>query len=226
MLAALVDARDAARAVVLATRLPDGAQMLLPDEAAPVPLEDAAALALARDESRLVDIDGARWFLQVQAPLHRLVVVGAVHVAQSLAPLAASLGFDVTVIDPRASFATAERFPAVALSHEWTDEGLLSLGLDARCAVVVLTHDPKLDDPALDQALRSSAFYIGALGSRKTHAARLERLRAMGHDAAACARVRGPVGLALGAVSSPEIALSILAEIVAVRRGAALAQRA
>ncbi len=225
MLAALAEARAAARAVVLATRLPDGMQRLLPDEAAPVPLEDAATLALARDESRIVEIDGARWFLHVQAPLHRLIVVGAVHVAQSLAPLAASIGFDVTVVDPRGSFATPERFPGIALSHGWTDEALTALGLDARCAVVVLTHDPKLDDPALDQALRSTAFYIGALGSRKTHAARMERLRAMGHSAVACARVRGPVGLALGAVSAPEIALSILAEIVAVRRGAALAER-
>ena len=147
------------------------------------------------------------------------------HIAQALVPLAAQLGQAVIVVDPRRSFATGERFPNVSISTDWPDEAMDALNPDARTAVVTLTHDPKLDDPALDRALKSPAFYIGALGSRKTHAARLQRLRALGHDEAALARIRGPVGLAIEAVTAPEIAFSILAEIVAVRRGAALAQK-
>ncbi len=226
MLAGLLAAREEGRAAVLATRLRDGAQMLLPEQAAPVPLQDAASLALARDESRMAEIEGEDWFLHVQAPPHRLIVVGAVHVAQALVALAAPLGMLLTVVDPRAAFATDERFPGVALSQAWPDEALDALGLDARCAVVMLSHDPKLDDPALDRALRSRAFYIGALGSRKSHAARLARLAELGHGEEQLARIRGPVGLALGAATTAEIALSILAEIVAVRRGALLGIRA
>ncbi len=221
----LLEAQTAGPAIVLATRLPDGAQLLLPDEPAPPGVQDAASLALARDENRIAEVDGARWFLHVHAPPYRLVIVGAVHVAQALSRLAAVLGYGVTIVDPRRSFATEERFPGMALVHDWPDEALETLAPDARTAVVTLTHDPKLDDPALDRALRGQAFYIGALGSRKTHAGRLERLAALGHAAPSLARIRGPVGLALGAVSAPEIALSILADIVAVRRGAALARR-
>ncbi len=221
----LLEAQTAGPAVVLATRLPDGAQLLLPDEPSPPGLQDAASLALARDENRIAEVEGARWFLQVHAPPYRLIIVGAVHVAQALAGLASALGYGVTIVDPRRSFATAERFPGVTLAHGWPDEALDALAPDARTAVVTLTHDPKLDDPALDRALRGRAFYIGALGSRKTHAGRLERLAGLGHATASLARIRGPVGLALGAVSAPEIALSILAEIVAVRRGAAIGRR-
>jgi xanthine dehydrogenase accessory factor len=221
----LLDAQTAGPAIVLATRLPDGAQLLLPDEPAPPGLQDAASLALSRDENRIAEVEGARWFLQVHAPPYRLIIVGAVHVAQALSGLAAAVGYGVTIVDPRRSFATAERFPAVTLTHDWPDEALEKLAPDGRTAVVTLTHDPKLDDPALDRALRSQAFYIGALGSRKTQAGRLERLAALGHATSSLARIRGPVGLALGAVSAPEIALSILAEIVAVRRGAVLGRR-
>jgi xanthine dehydrogenase accessory factor len=163
------------------------------------------------------------WFLQAYNPPVRLVVVGAVHIAQALVPLAAQLGLAVVVVDPRRAFATEERFPNVTIRTDWPDEAMDALVPDARTAVVTLTHDPKLDDPALDRALRSRAFYIGALGSRKTHAARLDRLRALGHDEAALSRIRGPVGLAIAAVTAPEIALSILAEFVAVRRGSKLA---
>ncbi|WP_048863087.1 XdhC family protein, partial [Acidisphaera rubrifaciens] len=131
------------------------------------------------------------------------------------------LGYAVTVIDPRRSFATDARFPGVAVRTDWPDEALDDLRPDGRTAIVTLTHDPKLDDPALDRALRSDAFYIGALGSRKTHGARLKRLRDLGHDDAAMARIHGPVGLDIAAVSAPEIALSIAAQIVATRRGAA-----
>jgi xanthine dehydrogenase accessory factor len=225
VLAALTEARAAQRPVVLATKLPGGEQLLLPSPAASPELAEAAARALDQDATGTVKLSDGDWFLHVHNPPMRLIVVGAVHIAQALVPMAAQIGLAVIVVDPRRSFASDERFPNVTISTEWPDDALDALRPDARTAVVTLTHDPKLDDPALDRALKSPAFYIGALGSRKTHAARLKRLRALGHDEAAFARIRGPVGLDIEAVTAPEIALSILAEIVAVRRGAALARR-
>jgi len=221
-LAALEQAKRDKRPVVLATRLPSGEQRLLPDPAAPADLNEAAARALDRDESGTVRVAGADWFLHAYNPPLRLIVVGAVHIAQALVPFAGPCGFSVTVVDPRRSFASDERFPDVAISNEWPDEALERFVPDSRTAVVTLTHDPKLDDPALDRALKSQAFYIGALGSRRTHAARLQRLRDLGHQDPALSRIRGPVGLAIEAVTAPEIALSIIAEIVAVRRNAPL----
>ena len=223
LLAALEAARAAKRPVVLATRLPDGAQCLLPHPAQPAALNEAAARALAEDTSGTVTIDGAQWFLHAYTPPLRLIVVGAVHIAQALVPFASQVGFAVTVVDPRRAFASDERFPDVTVRTDWPDEAMDALAPDGRTAVVTLTHDPKLDDPALDRALRSPAFYIGALGSRRTHAARLARLTALGHDAAALARIKGPVGLDLEAVTAPEIGLSIAAELVAARRGSPLA---
>ncbi len=224
LLLALTEAKAGKRPVALATLLPGGEQRLLPDPAAPSAWNEAAAAALADDESRTVDLgDGSQLFLQVHNPPPRLVIVGAVHIAQALVPFAVPLGFGVTVVDPRRAFASDERFPDVTVSTEWPDEAMDRLAPDSRTAVITLTHDPKLDDPALDRALKSDAFYIGALGSRKTHAARLGRLRELGHGDAALARIRGPVGLKIEAVTAPEIALSIAAEVVAVRRGAALA---
>jgi xanthine dehydrogenase accessory factor len=211
--------------VVLATRLPDGAQRLLPEATAPAALNEAAERTLERDESGTVQLGGESWFLQVHNPPLRLIVVGAVHIAQALAPFASQVGFAVTVVDPRRSFASDERFPDVTVRTDWPDEAMDELRPDTRTAVVTLTHDPKLDDPALDRALRSPAFYIGALGSRRTHAARLKRLRELGHDETALARIKGPVGLEIGAVTAPEIALSIVAELVAARRGAMAAQK-
>ena len=225
-LAALTAARAADRPVVLATRLPTGEQMLLPDPAAAPDLAEAAAHALDRDQSGTVELAGVSYFLNVYNPPLRLIVVGAVHIAQALVPMAALLGLAVVVVDPRRSFATADRFPNVTVMTDWPDEAMDRLSPDSRTAVVTLTHDPKLDDPALDRALKSQAFYIGSLGSRRTHAARLQRLRELGHDANALARIRGPVGLDLAAVTAPEIALAILAEFVAVRRHAPLAVRA
>ncbi len=221
LLARLEQARAAQRPVVLATRLPSGEQVLLPGDDAPAGLAAAAEAALRADRSQTAKADGAQWFLHAYNPPLRLVVVGAVHIAQALVPMAAGLGYGVTVADPRRAFASDERFPGVSVSTDWPDEALDALRPDSRTAIVTLTHDPKLDDPALDRALRSEAFYVGALGSRKTHAARLGRLRGLGHGDAALARIRGPVGLDIGAVTAPEIALSILAQIVAVRRGAA-----
>ena len=225
ILAALDRAKRDKRPVVLATRLPDGAQQLLPDPAAPAALNAAAETALRDDESGTVKLDGADWFLHAHNPPLRLIVVGAVHIAQALVPFATQCGFAITVVDPRRSFASDERFPNVAVSTAWPDEAMDELHPDSRTAVVTLTHDPKLDDPALDRALKSSAFYIGSLGSRRTHAARLGRLRELGHSDAALARIQGPVGLNIEAVTAPEIALSIIAEIVAVRRGAPVPQK-
>ena len=222
ILAALQEARTAGRGVVLATRLPQGDQLLLPDPAHPA-LNAAASRALAAEKSGTHEVEGVAWFLHAFNPPARIVIVGAVHIAQALVPLASQLGYGIIVADPRRAFASEDRFPNVTVSTDWPDEALDALRPDSRTAIVTLTHDPKLDDPALDRALKSEAFYIGALGSRKTHAARLERLRALGHGDDALARIRGPVGLNIAAVTAPEIALSILAQIVAVRRGAALA---
>jgi xanthine dehydrogenase accessory factor len=222
ILAALEQAKREKRPVVLATRLPSGEQHLLPDPDAPAALNEAAARALDRDESGTARLGEADWFLHAHNPPLRLIVVGAVHIAQALVPFAVPCGFSVTVVDPRRSFASDERFPNVEISTEWPDEALDAFAPDSRTAVVTLTHDPKLDDPALDRALKSQAFYIGALGSRRTHAARLKRLRALGHQDNALSRIRGPVGLNIEAVTAPEIALSIIAEIVAVRRNAPL----
>lgn len=225
ILAALTRAREEKRPIVLATRLSDGAQHLLPDPAQDSALNAAAETALRDDKSATIQVAGTAWFLQAHNPPLRLIVVGAVHIAQALVPFASGVGFEVTVVDPRRSFASDERFPNVTIRTDWPDEALDALHPDARTAIITLTHDPKLDDPALDRALRSKAFYIGSLGSRRTHAARLGRLRELGHDDAAMARIRGPVGLSLEAVTAPEIALSIVAELVAARRGSPLADR-
>ncbi len=179
----------------------------------------AVADAHRRDKSHMVESPSGPAFLQVFNPPLRLVIVGAVHIAQALAPMAAMAGYAVTVVDPRGSFASDSRFPDVALEDDWPDEAMEALAPDRRTAVVTLTHDPKLDDPALDVALRSEAFYIGALGSRRTHAGRLERLGALGHDGAALARIHGPAGLDIGAISPAEIAISVMAEMTrALRR--------
>ena len=225
LLAALTAARAAKRPVVVATRLPTGEQMLLPGPAAPADLAEAAARALDRDESGTVTLGNQSWFLHAYNPPLRLIVVGAVHIAQALVPMAAHLGLAVVVVDPRRSFATEERFPNVTVSTDWPDEALDELKPDVRTAIITLTHDPKLDDPALDRALKSPAFYIGSLGSRRTHARRVARLKELGHSAAAIARIKGPVGLDLGAVTAPEIAVAILAEFVAARRNGALAPK-
>ena len=216
----LAAAREGNQPIVLATRLPDGEQKLLPGDDAPAALRDAANDALRQDRSALAEIAGNTWFLHAYNPPLRLVVVGAVHIAQALVPMAAQLGYGVTVVDPRRAFATDERFPGVSVSTDWPDDAMDALGPDTRTAVVTLTHDPKLDDPALDRALKSGAFYIGALGSHRTHARRLDRLRELGHGEDALARIHGPVGLDIAAVTAPEIALSVLAQVVEVRRRA------
>ncbi len=220
-LARLEAARAAKRPVALLTRLTDGAQLLHPGDDVPAPLAEAADAALAADAARGVEHDGATWFVHPHNPPLRLIVVGAVHIAQALVPMAAAIGYAVTVVDPRRAFATEERLgDSVAISTDWPDEAMAALAPDARTAVVTLTHDPKLDDPALEVALRSRAFYVGSLGSRRTHAKRLARLAEAGLTEAELARIHAPVGLDIGAVTAAEIAVSILAQIVAVRRGA------
>jgi xanthine dehydrogenase accessory factor len=160
-------------------------------------------------------------FLRIEHPRPRILVIGAVHLTQVLAQLATLAGFELIAIDPRAVFATPERFAGVDLRRGWPAPVLAEIGIDAHTAIVTLSHDPKIDEPALTAALRSSAFYIGALGSRKTQAARAQRLREAGFDDAQLARIHGPVGLAIGAKSTAEIAISIMAEVIAVRRAAA-----
>ena len=222
ILAALEQARAEKRPIVVATELPGGAQRLLPDPAAPAALNAAARTVLDSDVSGTHKIEGADWFLHAYNPPLRLVIVGAVHIAQALVQFSTACGYATTVVDPRRSFGSDERFPNVTISNAWPDEAMEAFKPDSRTAVVTLTHDPKLDDPALDRALKSGAFYIGALGSRRTHAARLQRLRELGHSDDSMTRIRGPVGLNIEAVTAPEIAASIIAEIIAVRRGAPL----
>jgi xanthine dehydrogenase accessory factor len=221
--AALQDARTKRHALVLATRLSDAGETLIySDRAEGVLAKDAALLAaahraLAIGRSETVDLDGEKVFLNVYVPPPRLIIVGAVHIAQSLAPMAAMLDFDVTVVDPRGAWATSARFPGVKVIQDWADEAFQAMGLDVSTAVVTLTHDPKLDDPALEAALKSDVFYIGALGSRKTHGKRKERLAEVGITEEMFARVHGPVGLNIGAKSPAEIAISILGQIIEVR---------
>jgi xanthine dehydrogenase accessory factor len=221
-LARLQAERAAKRAVVLLTRLSDGAQLLWPGDEMPAELVEASKAALGSEEAGNVALGHESWFIHPHNPPLRIIVVGAVHIAQAMAPMAAPLGFSMVVVDPRRAFANEERLPGITLSTDWPDEAMEALAPDARTAVVTLTHDPKLDDPALDAALKSEAFYIGALGSRRTHAKRVARLTELGHGASATGRIHAPVGLNIEAITAPEIALSIMAEIVAARRGAAL----
>ncbi len=211
--------RAARRPVIVVTEVEGGAQRL-------VKAADFAADPLAADldrhlrmgKSGMIEVDGRKVFLTVHAPVARLVITGAVHISQALAPLARSLDYEVTVVDPRTAFASPERFPDIPLVAEWPDVALPPLNVDRYTAFVALTHDPKIDDPALLHALMRECFYIGALGSRKTHAKRLDRLKAQGASEAALARIHAPIGLAIGAVSPAEIAVAIMAQITAVLR--------
>jgi xanthine dehydrogenase accessory factor len=209
--------RAAKRPVVLSVDLDSGRRKLVyASQASDAGTLTAAAVEVLRsDRCRTLEHADERLFLQPFNPPLRLVIVGAVHIAQPLARMARESGYEVIVLDPRGAFAEPARFPEVTLSRAWPDEGLEALALDGRSAVVTLTHDPKLDDAALSIALRSPAFYVGSLGSRRTHASRLERLRGLGVPEDDLARIHGPVGLDIGARSPAEIAVSILAEITA-----------
>jgi xanthine dehydrogenase accessory factor len=229
ILDSLQRARAAKRPVALVTNLASGRQALLDDAAAggeTVTGEltlGGPVLAKVRQailDNRSATLPGTDLFVLAFNPPLRMIVVGAVHIAQSLVPMATLAGYDVTVVDPRKAWATDARFPEVRMSTEWPDDALDALAPDHRTAVIVLTHDPKLDDPALRVALESPVFYIGALGSTRTHAKRLTRLREAGLDEAELARIHGPIGLAIGAKSPSEIAISILAQITQALHGA------
>jgi len=214
----LLAARANRQPVALITDLASGAQRI-------VPRGDAANDPLAEklDEAFRFDQSGSHegQFINIHNPPLRLVIIGAVHIAQSVIPIAQQLGYDVTVIDPRGAFATGARFPGIQLHAEWPDEVIPRIGLDPRTALIALTHDPKIDDPSLDLALRSEAFYIGALGSKKTQSSRAQRLKDAGFSDEQLARIHGPIGLNIGAKGAPEIAVSIMAEMTrALRLGA------
>ena len=210
LLAQLLAARNNRQAVALVTNLTTGEQRLVPRSAAK---DDPLAAKL--DEAFRFDQSGSHdgQFVNIHNPPLRLVIIGAVHIAQSIIPMAQQLGYDVTVIDPRGAFATGARFPGVALHAEWPDEIIPQIGLDPRTAMIALTHDPKIDDPALHAALKSDMFYIGALGSKKTQGARAQRLKEAGFSAAKIARIHAPIGFDIGAKGAPEIAVSIVAQM-------------
>jgi xanthine dehydrogenase accessory factor len=223
-LQALIDARGAKRECAFVTDLESGDEALLANGKADGELAISDALkaevdvALAKGESRLVETDGQRFFVQVLVPRLRLAIIGAGHISQYLTSIAGMAGFDVTIIDPRTLYASEERFPGATINLEWPDEALEEMGLDKSSAVVALSHDPKLDEPALAMALKSDAFYVGGLGSRKTQAQRRDRVKEQGFTDADLDRIHGPVGLDIGALSPAEIAVSIVAEMIDVLR--------
>ncbi|HEY0849119.1 MAG TPA: XdhC family protein [Bradyrhizobium sp.] len=211
--------RATRRPVIVVTDTATGEQRLVKaKDIAADPLRAELSRQLRMGKSGSVEVAGKKLFLNVYAPTAKLVIVGAVHISQALAPLARALDYDVTVVDPRTAFASPERFPDVPLIAEWPDVALPPLNIDHYTAFVAVTHDPKIDDPALLHAFAKDCFYIGALGSRKTHAKRVARLRAQGVSEADIARIHAPIGLDIGAVSPSEIAVAIMAEITAQLR--------
>jgi xanthine dehydrogenase accessory factor len=209
ILEAIVEARRKRVSVAIVTDLGSNAQRVVFRADA----DEALDKRFRFDQSGIEKSEAGESFVAIHNPPLRLVIIGAVHIAQSIIPMAQAANYDVTVIDPRGAFATGTRFPGVTLIEDWPQDVLPKLGLDARTGFVALTHDPKIDDPALDLALRSEVFYIGALGSKKTQGSRMERLKASGFDDAKLARIHGPIGLKIGAVGAPEIAISIMAEM-------------
>ncbi|MBB5041586.1 XdhC family protein [Shinella fusca] len=215
--------RAARRAVIHLTDLGDGRDRVI-CEGDPVagPLGEAVAAAFRSGKSGIAEADGRTFFLNVHLPPARIVVIGAVHISQALAQMAKIAGFDIAVIDPRTAFATEERFAGIDLVADWPEDVLKGRPLDAYTALVAVTHDPKIDDVPLSQALSADCFYIGALGSRKTHARRVERLTALGHTEAEIGRISAPIGLDIGAASPAEIAVAILGDIIQHLRRRAL----
>jgi xanthine dehydrogenase accessory factor len=219
LLKALNEERIARRPAVLVTDTQSGTQRLVRGgEIETDPLGEQLADALRMGKSRSVEVEGRNLFLTVQAPPARILCVGAVHISQALAPMARQTDFDVIVLDPRTAFATPERFPNVELIAEWPDVAIPRIKLDHYTGVCLLTHDPKIDDPALIAALKANCFYIGALGSRKTHGNRVQRMREQGFKDEDLARIHAPIGLDIGSVSPAEIAVSILGEIIMALR--------
>lgn len=217
----IVTARAERKPVALLTWLHSGAQrIVLPGSSIEEPeLTNALADAFRLDRSGTVETADGELFIRVFNPPLRLVVIGAVHAAQYLAPIAKMMGHDVTIIDPREAFATADRFPDAHIITEWPEDGLPLVGIDGRTAIIALTHDSKIDDIAIRMGLEQGAFYVGALGSKRTHAQRVERLKAVGMSEADLARLHAPIGLDIGAQGPAEIAVSVMAELIAVLRG-------
>jgi len=211
--------RAARRPVIIVTDTANGEQRLVKSaDIAKDPLRAVLSEHLRSGKSGMEETPQGRVFLTVYVPAAQVVVIGAVHISQALAPIAKLLGYDVIIVDPRTAFATPERFPDVKVIAEWPDKALPPLNVDHYTAFVALTHDPKIDDPALLHAFARDCFYIGALGSRKTHAKRGERLKTQGAKDSDIARIHAPIGLPIGAVSPSEIAVSIMAEITAQLR--------
>src|SRR6185312_1291548 len=227
VLTALTPEPAARRAAVLVTDVASGAQRLVKAaDVAKDPLKDTLVKRLRLAKSAMEETLQGRVFLTVYVPSPRLVITGAVHISQTLAPIGQLLGYDVTIVDPRTAFASIERFPDVKVVAEWPDVALPPLGIDHYTAFVALTHDPKIDDPALQHALARDCFYIGALGSKKTHAKRVDRLKQAGLGEADIARIHAPIGLDIDAVSPAEIAVAIMGEITRVLRQKAEAAEA
>ena len=219
ILSALNAERAARRPTLIVTEIQNGRQRLVKgEEVARDPLKDVLLRHLRSGKSGMEETPEGKVFLTVHVPPPRLVITGAVHISQALAPMARMLNYDVTIVDPRTAFASPERFPDMKVIAEWPDTALPPLNIDRYTAFAALTHDPKIDDPALTHALARDCFYIGALGSKKTHGRRVERLKAQGVTDAQIARIHAPIGLAIGAVSPSEIAVSIMAEITAQLR--------
>ena len=211
--------RAARRPVFVVTDVANGEQrMVKAADLAGDPLEAELRKQLRMGKSAMIEAGGKRLFVNVYAPVARMVIMGAVHISQALAPMARSLGYDVTVVDPRTAFASPERFPDVRVVAEWPDVALPPLNVDHYTAFVAVTHDPKIDDPALLHAFERDCFYIGALGSRKTHAKRVDRLKAHGASDADVAKIHAPIGLSIGAISPGEVAVAIMAQITAQLR--------
>ena len=214
ILKALNTERAARRAAVVVTHQDSGEQRLVTqDKIASDPLAALLDAHVRSGKSGMEETPDGKVFLTVHVPPTKMIVIGAVHISQALAPIAAMLGYDVTIVDPRTAFASPERFPGVNLIADWPEQALPPLGVDRYTAFVALTHDPKIDDPALLHALERDCFYIGALGSRKTHGRRVERLKAAGAGDNSLARIHAPIGLNIGAISPPEIAVAIMGEI-------------
>jgi xanthine dehydrogenase accessory factor len=215
----IVESRSLRKAVALVTELESGKQRVIArDHAADDTLAQVLDEAFRTGESGVHKLPEGEYFVHVYNPRLRLVIIGAVHIAQTLIPIARAAGYDVVVIDPRGAFATADRFPDIKLYTEWPDEVIPKIGLDHQTALLALTHDPKIDDPALSAALKSKVFYVGALGSKKTQAKRFERLKAAGFSNEQISRIRGPIGLDIGAKGPVEIAIAIMAEITRTLR--------
>ncbi len=221
ILSVLNEERAARRAAIVVTDMATGAQRLV--KAADIardPLKEVLERRLRSGKSGMEETPQGKVFLTVHVPANKMVITGAVHISQALAPIARLVGYDVTIVDPRTAFASIERFPDVKVIAEWPDKALPPLNIDRYTAFVALTHDPKIDDPALMHALSRNCFYIGALGSKKTHARRVERLKAQGLTDSDIARIHAPIGLEIGAVTPAEIAVAIMAEITATLRRA------